>query len=570
MRDLLRNNLLLMLSFVLLLGLPACTEEGEEDDTPTIPGEETETIAPLVIEFDPDDGDFEVAVDEEILIRFSEAMDPTTSEGNITISSGTITEMEWESQAVLLVSHSNWEEGIEITVTVGTGLTDEAGNALPQAFNSSFYTISSVPVLLFSEPEDGATDVLRNIAPVLYFSHEMDLASLESALSISQPDPGKAEFVFELNLINAGAYRITFTDLLVENQEYGIQVSTDALSVDSVALSAAVDFSFTTGVEIDEIPPTLTSMSPATGSEVNDTQDTIDLFFSEPIDPESLEPNELSAHFMIYMLSDPVWTAPDRLTLYLRTPLPAGINFKAVFGAGSFRDLVGNVNTAPFTAELTVAGTPDYYPINPNFEYYYFEEGEDYNPQYDPADHEYVQDLKAFFDNIDGELCERLEYQSWEEGVWEPSDHWLLRKTNSGIAFRGFEENDGFVMFSPEVDYLPLPVPATWSGISELSIGGDTMDMTFSGERIETGLDLGPFGDDPPLIYEDCIVVDLTHTMTVPASGDTVMIGVETLVLCPGIGMVRMDSVETKATDEGEAWSNREMTLQYIEWKESR
>ena len=40
-------------------------------------------------------------------------------------------------------------------------------------------------------------------------------------------------------------------------------------------------------------------------------------------------------------------------------------------------DLVGNENTASFTAEFTVAGTPDFYPVNPNLEYYYFEEGAD-------------------------------------------------------------------------------------------------------------------------------------------------------------------------------------------------
>ena len=385
-------------------------------------------------------------------------------------------------------------------------------------------------------------------------------------MSITQTGLVKAAEDYELDRVDYGVYRITFFDPLVADQEYRVQVSTDAVDQHGVNLSSPVDFSFTTGSDVDDTPPTLTYMTPANGSTVNNDQGTIDLFFSEAIDQESLDPTELAAQFMIYMAAEPVWNAPDQLTLYLRTPLPAGVNFKAVFGIGSFMDLVGNENTAAYTAEFTVAGTPDYFPVNPAFKYYYWKEGEGFDLQNNPSSYTYEERLKVLFDNIDGELCERFEYTEVEMG-WNLDDHWLLRKTSSGIAFRGFEEDEGFVMFSPEINYLPAPIPGTWSGITEMSMGEQTLDLTFSGEIIETGVDLEGLSEDGPrIMYFDCIVADLTHTMTVPDVGDTVMHGVERMTLCPGIGIVRSISEETEYQEGPDSWQASEMVLQYIDW----
>jgi hypothetical protein len=143
-----------------LLGITSC---GGDDDG----GNGGDTTAPVVSEIEPSDGSTGVSVGEAVVIEFSEAMDQSTADGNITLSSGTITGFTWPDNATLSVAHTDWAEATEITVTVGTGMTDTGGNHLPQAWATSFWTESSAVVFLESDPDDDAEDVSRSVQPML-------------------------------------------------------------------------------------------------------------------------------------------------------------------------------------------------------------------------------------------------------------------------------------------------------------------------------------------------------------------------------------------------------------------
>ena len=135
-----RRLILVALLLGLALALASCS------DDPTDPA--TDTTAPLVVSVNPSQDDGNVDLDEELAIAFNEDMDPATATGGVTLSHGTVTGTAWTDARTLVVSHTDWPEGTEITATATVGLTDEAGNALATAFAWNFWTWTDEVLLL--------------------------------------------------------------------------------------------------------------------------------------------------------------------------------------------------------------------------------------------------------------------------------------------------------------------------------------------------------------------------------------------------------------------------------------
>lgn len=132
------------LTVLLLLALLALLASCSSDDT-TTPAEDT--TAPVVVQVDPAQAETNVAVGEDVTVAFNEDMAAGSAAGNVTLSHGAITDQTWLDDKTLEIEHSDWPEGTEVTVTVGTGLTDVAGNALAQAFAWSFWTFTNDVIL---------------------------------------------------------------------------------------------------------------------------------------------------------------------------------------------------------------------------------------------------------------------------------------------------------------------------------------------------------------------------------------------------------------------------------------
>ena len=213
--------LYLILFLALLLGLPACSDDEDSSSPPT------DNTAPFVLDLDYD-GQIGVAVDADIVITFSEPMDRSTADGAITLSSKEITGFVWDDDMTVHVEHTDWAEGIQVTLTVGTGLKDKAGNPLPQAWTSTFWTETTQALLVASIPADGETGVALNVQPMLRFTREMDLGSLETATTLSIVG-GAAVPIREIHDMGDNWYRIEPTADLTELTDYNLAVTTDAL-----------------------------------------------------------------------------------------------------------------------------------------------------------------------------------------------------------------------------------------------------------------------------------------------------------------------------------------------------
>lgn len=102
--------------------------------------------APSVSEVAPADASVDIALDSVITVVFSEAMTRTATEGAITVSPE-LTGMYFMWPAgtngtTLEIAGDAMANGTEYTVTVGTGATDLAGNALAADYSFSFTTIA--------------------------------------------------------------------------------------------------------------------------------------------------------------------------------------------------------------------------------------------------------------------------------------------------------------------------------------------------------------------------------------------------------------------------------------------
>ena len=527
----------------LLLGITSCG--GDDDDG----GNGGDTTAPVVSEIEPSDGSTGVSVGEAVVIEFSEAMDQSTADGNITLSSGTITGFTWPNNATLSVAHTDWAEATKVTVTVDTGMTDTGGNHLPQAWTTSFWTESSAVVFHESDPDSGDTDVSRSVQPMLLFSHRMDLTSLQNATTITEVvKAGAVVPEWTMTSVEGNWYRIQFADDLDAVTTYNIAVSTSAYMEGNPSehLSAAVDIGFTTGTEVDTTPPEIDTVFPAVGATVNPDLTTILITFSEPIDArEDITPSRMSAQLMAILAGEPTWnTNNTELTVFLQPPLPAGVRIFAVFDAGSFQDMAGNANTVTDSISFTVNGSADYFPVLADWEYFYLdlihEEG--------GGKQVFDQETKVTFENISGETFDMVEWSwDWFNELWEFDDREFLRKNGDAIWFRGFWEEGGNIMFNPEVKYQELPwTVTTWSGSSTLSFDTQTADLDYEGttEGQETLVfDTGE-PDTPLLIWENCWKSILDHELSL--QGMTFSTGSDTIWYAPGVGIVRQFTGETE------------------------
>ncbi len=540
----------------------------DETDDPTVP--EEDTTAPLVVSMDPADGDSGVSTDEEIHVGFSEAMDPASVTGAVTLSHGTITDLTWLDDRVLEIEHSGLPEGTEITVTIGVGLTDVAGNALAAAVTSSFWTETSVFTLLWSSPEDGATDVVRTSMIMLQFSRDVDMTTVENGVSVS-PGPMATVYPVTFTDLGDGLVRLDPDDPLPATTAIRVDISPTVESSYGAAIDQAHTVDFTTGEDLDTTPPQLLSLEPADGSVMDPDIGFLRLTFDEPIDP-SFEPVWVSAQLMMSMLGqEPLWSEGGTvITVPLVSPLPAGMTLAVEFD--SFMDLNGNVNDTGFTWSATVAGDPDHFPVEedvvPVFAGQY-SEGTDKDGY---EEYGYVHEWE------NGTDFRRYRIHSSDPADWQEWDN--MSKTSSAILFRGFREYDWYqeegwdVTFSPPPEYLRLPVATgSWSGAGTMTFPDGTGDLTYSVE-VQAGLHDVPFdpgwdktptlggpGDDdgPDMDWVGCRRVIITHT--VAESGQAPFeTGTDTLYLAPGIGPVKESSYTVE--DNGDwRWSTAQLYM---------
>jgi len=175
-----------MLSLALLVALGCDGENGViyDDggvDAPTLDAgrdggtDAGDREAPSVMETTPADEATDVALDADVIVRFSE---PMAAAGTLLVVPGSFASSEgaWNAlgdTVTFAAPAEGWPESSSLRASL-EGFTDAAGNALP-SYNWRFSTSAEAPVVTASNPVEGATDVSARAASIeLTFSEPMD------------------------------------------------------------------------------------------------------------------------------------------------------------------------------------------------------------------------------------------------------------------------------------------------------------------------------------------------------------------------------------------------------------
>lgn len=547
---------------LLLVALLVITVGCSGDDDPAGPAPEpeapTDTTRPVVTGFQPWNDNEVVAVDAELLVGFSEPMDRASVEGALVLTSGEITSITWDVEdTAVLITHAEWAPGAAVTLTVGTGATDLAGNALVQAFSRSFYTTTDTPEVLAVDVagDPGAAPI--NTSVVLQFSWPMDASSVNEAMTITESSGGKDVPGRVVGTYHEDRYRIWigFQSDLTPLTTYTITIGTDAHSYGEplTYVAAPIEVSFTTGEGADVTPPEIIACDPPVGSEAPADLDRVVVTFSEPLDLAQFTPSRVSAALGLHLSCAPVWNATaDEVTLYLQRPLPPGLRIAAVWGSSGFIDQAGIHNGEPDSVWFTTPGEASLMPVEADRRQYYN-----------------GGDLRISYANLSGDSFERLMTGRTAGGYTDLQDRWFMHMNDMGVFLDGFENDGDVVDLAPEVSYLPLPVRNFWEGSVLAATGGQNVILDYEGQFIEYTNERVSVADKViPTMYwvaEDCVHVSLSHTMTLEGETEPFETAVEDLWFAPGIGIVRWysegsgpdGSFEDSVWLEAVAWDDR-------------
>lgn len=468
----------------LVLTLGACSDSGNS------PEPVADTTPPLVAGTSPSAGQIAVSTNAAITVTFNEAMAPATAIGQVVLSSGGAPTITWLSDRQFRITHAaTWSEGVEVHVTVGTGLTDAAGNALAEAYVFSFFTETSALLLLDTEPADLAVDVTRSASVRLQFSLPVDQVSLADHTTISDGIT-KATYPYTVAGTDNNWYTLDPTatlpagTLLTVTVGGAVHVAGSPLNT----LGSAVTFQFTTGVDVDTTPPTIVSFSPAN----NATGVPVDvgmmvITFSEPVDPASFSPIAWNIEFALLIEGngiEPVWSQGNSVMTVALPTLPAGLEMAVTFG--QFRDASGNLQTTEYEWNARAAGTADVWPMADGLRQHWYVDWSrgaagNATPTESGSHGEFRQT------EVQGNGDVRI--ATYDDNTYVTPRRWQnYDRLGSSVEWIGFGDdgNGGTpsdIAFDSSLKFLPLPLTAgTWSDNTTVTVPGQgSFTATYSG-----------------------------------------------------------------------------------------
>ena len=322
-----------------------------------------DTAAPTVSAVNPPNGAVQVPLNAVLVAQFTKPIDAvsfalntstafmlsnggTAVAGTPTLSSDGLT-LSFAPAATLVANTS-------YTIKLAN-LTDYVGNALA-AFSSSFSTGTvadqTQPFVITESPASGATGVAVNSYIVITFSKLLNPLTVNSSTITVAEQSGSVQFSGAYSLNNSGSGGIvTFTPsapLLGGTQIY-------------VSVNGVQDFAgnnnqysywvFTTAGTSDTTPPTITSVTPTSGSTNLGLNTIVTLTFSKPLNPTTIS----STTFALFNGTSPLGTSvshsADYQSVTLSTSLPNNATITVVATHG-VQDLSGNA-LADFQSTFT-------------------------------------------------------------------------------------------------------------------------------------------------------------------------------------------------------------------------
>lgn len=556
---------------VLVLGALGCNLFGSGEDAadnveqPTVPEIQGSSLA---------DGTQQVELDPEIGVTFSETMNQASVEAATSFSAGGGAAQpfssRWLGNLYVIEAETDLSPNTAYTLRIGTGAESEAGQPLASAWTMSFQTQTPWPVVMETSPPDGSAEQALNLSPWIRFSRDMDQASVEAALAVAPAADYTTSWPDE-DQIN-----LFFTQNLSTNTDYTITIGASAQSQGGQSLPAAHSFAFRTGTLSDETPPTIVAWNPANGAtEVAVDVGVLTITFSEPVNPESVQPERVDARLAMAMGDqEPVWNETMTELRVLTARLPAGS--EVFVDLGVFTDAAGNAAANPAEWRIATAGTADWFPAGAHDMWHgeYFDYDDAWGGQ-----EGWVYQFEDRVENVAGADFEigRYRFSGEDQPASERDEAEFFSKFSDRIEIRGFanlrwEEGDTEgtweeQTFDPAVDWLQMspglgPVAGhSWTGASTFSSEGMTGDLAFTGEVIGFADLVMVFPDgresDEEMILPHCAMVRVSHEIGADPDGDgpeefrLFHEGADTLWYCAGVGKVMERGSSVEYDDDG-------------------
>lgn len=209
-------------------------------------------VLPVVSAMNPADNQTGVALNQSIVIEFSEAMDKTTiNSSTVIVKQGSETvegTVEYSGTSATFTPTKDFDANAVYTVTLTTGAKDLAGNAIASNLIATFTTGAAADVMLpmvnATDPLNNATGIARNKTVGVTFSEAMDEATLNSETFILKQGTSPVEGTVSYADMTA---RFTASNVLAANTTYTATITKGAKDLAGNALAADVTWQFTTG-----------------------------------------------------------------------------------------------------------------------------------------------------------------------------------------------------------------------------------------------------------------------------------------------------------------------------------
>jgi len=298
-------------------------------------------LGPQVNSVIPQNGAINITTNQNITVAFSEAMDKVSTESAFTISPPISGSVLASGNALTFTPTEPYDEQKEYSVIIRGSAKDASQNAMSSDYQWSFtvgdFTAPTV-VTGTETPAINATNVAIDQSISVQFSEAMDPTTTEAAFSI----PG----VSGTSVVTGNTLVFTPNVDMLEKTQYTATLAATAQDVNSNAMGAAYNWSFTTG---DFTAPGINSKTPDTGAVNVATDSKITVVFDEAMDPTTTA----SAFSISLGVTGTTTVVGDTLTFTPDAVLAERAEYTVTIAA-SAQDANANTLSAPVSWSFTV------------------------------------------------------------------------------------------------------------------------------------------------------------------------------------------------------------------------
>jgi Bacterial Ig-like domain len=325
---------------------------------------------PTVIATSPANGASGVSATAPITVTFSEAMDATTiNASNFTLRvtstgaavAGTVT-YNAATHVATFTPNSALAAPFNYTATISANVKDVAGNFAGVDVPFSFTTGDTTPPTVVStSPANLATNVPTNAVISATFSEAMGPTTITASTFTVKVTATSAAVAGTVALNLAGTVA-TFTPsaALASGTTYTATITTGAKDISGNALASNFIWAF---ISVDNVPPTVLSVSPDSGATSVAVTAPVNITFSEAMDAATITAAGNVTIKTTATLTNVTGTVTYNAATNVATFTPTG---SLAFGTGytltvttGVKDLAGNAMTSPFNSTFTTAAAPD-------------------------------------------------------------------------------------------------------------------------------------------------------------------------------------------------------------------